>query len=123
MNIIGERLRELRLEARYSQQQLAEKCETTQATIGRYENNMAEPPCEKLLWFAEFFGVSLDYIFGRTDNPKGMLHQNNADALKKALAGEDELISFAEMCFSPGTELNNRLKNTIVELLREVKRE
>ncbi len=44
MNIIGERLRELRLEARYSQQQLAEKCETTQATIGRYENNMAEPP-------------------------------------------------------------------------------
>ncbi len=54
MNIIGERLRELRLEARYSQQQLAEKCETTQATIGRYENNMAEPPCEKLLWFAEF---------------------------------------------------------------------
>ncbi len=123
LKIIGQRLRELRIEARYSQQQLADKCETTQATIGRYENGIAMPPPEKLLWFADFFGVSLDYIFGRTDNPKGMLHQKDANALKKTLAGKDDLISFTEMCFSPGTEFNNRLKNTIVELLREVKNE
>lgn len=62
MKIVEERLRELRLDARYSQQQLADKCETTQATIGRYEIDMADPPLEKLLWFVEFFDVSLDFI-------------------------------------------------------------
>ena len=35
MNIVGERLKELRVNARYSQKQLAELCETPQATIGR----------------------------------------------------------------------------------------
>ena len=72
MNIVGERLKELRVNARYSQKQIAEKCETTQVTIGRYETGVAEPPLQKLLWYADFFDVSLDYIFGRTDNPKGM---------------------------------------------------
>ena len=78
MNIVGERLKELRVNARYSQKQLAELCETTQATIGRYEMGVAEPPFQKLLWYADFFNVSLDYIFGRTDNPKGMSQSKEA---------------------------------------------
>ncbi len=121
MKIVGERLRELRLDARYSQQQLADKCETTQATIGRYETDMADPPLEKLLWFAEFFDVSLDYIFGRTDNRKGMLPKSDSEALRQALPEDEDLVSFAEMCFAPGTKLNDRLKKTIIEMLREVK--
>ena len=72
MKIVGQRLKELRVNARYSQKQIAEKCDTTQVTIGRYETGVAEPPLQKLLWYAEFFDVSLDYIFGRTDNPQGM---------------------------------------------------
>ena len=37
MKIVGQRLKELRVNARYSQKQIAEKCETTQVTIGRYD--------------------------------------------------------------------------------------
>ncbi len=33
MNIVGQRLKELRMNARYSQKQIAEKCETTQVTV------------------------------------------------------------------------------------------
>ena len=70
MNIVGERLKELRVNARYSQKQLAELCETTQATIGRYETGAAEPPFQKLLWYADFFDVSVDYLIGKTDRER-----------------------------------------------------
>ena len=53
MSIAGERLKELRVEARYSQKQISEMCETTQATIGRYETCVADPPIQKLLMVAD----------------------------------------------------------------------
>ena len=120
MNIVGERLKELRVNARYSQKQIAEKCETTQVTIGRYETGVAEPPLQKLLWYADFFDVSLDYIFGRTDNPQGM---QKYPAIKLALAKDGGLEALLEMCFTPGTSFNDRLKETIAQVLQEVKNE
>ena len=122
MNIVGERMKELRVNARYSQKQLADLCETTQASIGRYETGLAEPPLEKLLWYANFFDVSLDYIFGRTDNSKGMPH--NTDVLKSAvLKDEGSVEQLLAMCFTPGTTFNERLKETIAQVLQEVKNE
>ena len=119
--IIGKRLRKLRIENRYSQQQIAEMCGSTQATIGRYEQGLVDVSLDKLLWYAETFEVSLDYIFGRTNNPKGMLYQQNADKMKASLSDERDMEMFAKMCFEPGTVINDKLKETIVSLLREVK--
>lgn len=120
MNIVGARLKELRVEARYSQKQLADLCETTQATIGRYETGIAEPPLQKLLWYADFFDVSLDYIFGRTDDPQGIRKHT---AIKEALSQEGGLEALMAMCFTPGTLFNDRLKETVVQVLKEVKNE
>ena len=120
MNIVGERLKEIRVQARYSQKQLAELCETTQATIGRYEMGVAEPPFQKLLWYADFFNVSLDYIFGRTDNPQGM---QKYPAIKSALEKDGGLEALMTMCFTPGTVFNEKLKEVISQMLREVKEE
>ena len=120
LNIVGERMKELRVNARYSQKQLADLCETTQASIGRYETGLAEPPLEKLLWYATFFDVSLDYIFGRTNNPQGI---QKHPALKAALSEEGGLEALMAMCFTPGTSFNDRLKETIAQVLQEVKNE
>ena len=121
MTKIAERLKEIRIENRYSQKQIADMCGMAQATIGRYETDAADPSPETLLWYAETFEVSLDYIFGRTDNPKGMLYQQNADEIKASLSDERDMELFAKMCFEPGTIINDKLKETIVSLLREVK--
>lgn len=121
MTKIAERLKEIRIENRYSQKQIADMCGMAQATIGRYETDAADPSPETLLWYAETFEVSLDYIFGRTDNPKGMLYQQNADEMKASLSDERDVEMFAKMCFEPGTIINDKLKETIVSLLREVK--
>lgn len=123
MNIVGERLKELRVEGRYSQKQLADICETTQATIGRYELGVAEPPLQKLLWYADFFDVSLDYIFGRTDKPEGCLYKQKHLALESVLAEEGGMEALLAICFTPGTLFNDKLKESITQVLREVKNE
>jgi len=71
MKKLGERLRSLRESAKLSQAKIAEYANSNQSSVNRYESGWTSPPLEILLWYAEYFNVSLDYIFGRTDEPKG----------------------------------------------------
>ena len=41
-----------------------------QNTISQYENEVRQADYETLIAFADFFDVSVDYLLGRTDNPK-----------------------------------------------------
>ena len=40
-----------------------------QNSISRYENEQREADYKKLILFADYFGVSVDYLLGRTENP------------------------------------------------------
>ena len=115
MTIVGEKLKVLRTQNRYSQTQIANMCGVTQATIGRYETGVADPPIEKLLWYAEQFEVSLDYIFGRTDNPKGNLYNNRLSDDPKDI----NVTKFIELCFDPTTPENAKLKEMLVRLMED----
>ena len=42
---------------------------TNQNTISRYETGEREPGISDLIKLADYFGVSLDYLLERTDNP------------------------------------------------------
>ena len=63
------RLKELRKKRHMSQIRLAVELDTFQNCISRYENLEHEADYKMLLDIADFFNVSLDYLFGRTDNP------------------------------------------------------
>jgi transcriptional regulator with XRE-family HTH domain len=41
-----------------------------QALLSKYENGERVPPTETLVRLADFYGVSLDYLLARTDNPE-----------------------------------------------------
>ena len=41
-----------------------------QTVYSRYERGYQNLPLEHLLALADYYGVSTDYILGRTDNPK-----------------------------------------------------
>ncbi len=41
-----------------------------QALLSKFENGERVPPTETLICLADFYGVSMDYIMCRTDNPK-----------------------------------------------------
>jgi transcriptional regulator with XRE-family HTH domain len=64
------RLKEQRKKRKISQLKLALDLNMNQNSISRYETGEREADYETLLRFADYFGVSLDYLFGRTDNPE-----------------------------------------------------
>ena len=64
------RLKELRKKKGISQLRLATDLNTTQNTISRYETGEREPGIGELIKLADYFHVSVDYLIGRTDNPK-----------------------------------------------------
>jgi transcriptional regulator with XRE-family HTH domain len=37
--------------------------------MSQYENGVRVPPTETLMILADYYGVSMDYIMGRTDCP------------------------------------------------------
>jgi len=64
------RLKELRKKKGISQLRLATELNTTQNTISRYETGEREPGIDELIKIADYFNVSVDYLVGRTENPK-----------------------------------------------------
>ena len=69
----SERLRELRRKRGITQTALAEIIDVGQDSISIYEKGRNYPEVRRLLILADYFGVSLDYLMGRTDDPE--VHQ------------------------------------------------
>ena len=63
------RLKQLREDAGISQAQLAIKLGVRQSTVGMWENGKNKPQNAKLESLASMFGVSTDYLLGRSDEP------------------------------------------------------
>lgn len=63
-------LRKLRKERNLTQVALQMKTGIEQALLSKFENGERTPPTETLMILAEFYGVSIDYILCRTDNPQ-----------------------------------------------------
>ncbi len=62
------RLKELRLQKKMSQLQLALELNMNQNSISRYETGEREADYATLIRFADYFDVSIDYLLERTDN-------------------------------------------------------
>ena len=114
---IGQRLKELRQSVKLSQSKIAAIVESSQPAIARYEVGEAHIPADVLLNYANYFDVSLDYIYCRTDNPQGV-HYENKPKVEKIYP---EMEKFIEMCFEPGSPINEKLKTTLVQMLSETK--
>jgi len=110
---IGERLRLLREGINYSQAKIAGMLETTQASINRYENAIGSPPLKVLLWYADYFDVSMDYIFARTEQPQGKLYE-----FKPKIEDNEDMRLFIEMCFDPNSPMSGKLKDTLFQMMK-----
>ena len=113
MPTIGSRLRELRATTGKSQDNLSKLFSSNQSTLNRYENDQADPPCRVLLWYADYFDVSMDYIYCRTDNPQGKMYEFKPNIPNK------DLRQFIEMCFDKDSPMSERLKQSIITLFEE----
>lgn len=119
MGIVDGRLKELRDSVGFSQAKVAELAGTTQASINRYEKGQSEPPLKTLLWYADFFDVSLDYIFRRTDKPQGTTYNAEPKVIEALTQTSDEVKQFVNMCFDPKSPMSSKLKEVLMEMLEE----
>ena len=113
MPTMGTRLRTLRESVKLSQAKLGELAGLKQASVNRYEHDLAQAPYAVLLWYADYFDVSMDYIFARCDSPQGRKYENRPKIEDKNLR------QFVEMCFDPASPMNEKLKETLLRLLEE----
>ena len=63
-------LKALRKNKGYTQIYVQMQTGIEQALISKFENGERIPPTETLIELADFYGVSIDYILCRTNNPE-----------------------------------------------------
>lgn len=119
MQELGQRLRKLREGVGLSQNKLAQIFETRQSSINRYEQGQTIPGPEIAIKYADYFDVSLDYIYCRTENPQGKLYNFQPQALQEKVAQNEQLHDFIEMCFDPQSPVNGKLKEALFRLMEE----
>ena len=66
----SERIKELRCKKGMTQEALGKIIGVKSDSIYVYEKEKAYPEVRNLIILADFFGVSTDYLLGRTDNPE-----------------------------------------------------
>ena len=66
----GAHLKSLRKTQGLTQKQLANEIGASERGIQHYEIGERKPAYDVLIALADYFDVSLDYLCGRTDNPK-----------------------------------------------------
>ena len=70
MTTLVERLQQLQAEHSSLKKDIAAHLGVSIMGFYRYEKGERQLPADKLIALADYFGVSLDYLVGRTDNPK-----------------------------------------------------
>lgn len=113
MKDVGKRLKGLREGVGLSQAKFAEIIGSTQSSINRYENGQSEIPVGLLRRYADFFDVSLDYIFARTNNPQGIDYSFKP----KYTPEKKEMQRFIEMCFNPDSPMSEKLKVLLLKMM------
>lgn len=65
-----ERIRNLRIDKGLTQSQVALYLNVKQNTYSQYEIGVLNYPLDIVIKLAEFYGTSVDYLVGLTDNPE-----------------------------------------------------
>lgn len=120
---IGERLRDLRMGVHISQTKLASTLGTQQSSINRYEQGQSVPVPEIFIKYADYFDVSMDYLYCRTDDPRGKQYEFQPKILHEKAGDNKEMREFIEMCFDPKSPVNGRLKEALFQMLNEGREE
>ena len=93
----SENLAALRKGRALSQRETAAGLGVSQALLSHYENGAREPGLDFVVRVCDYYGVSADYLLGRTDEPGGAALRERLRSLSKELrAMADSVESIAE---------------------------
>ncbi|MFE5801727.1 helix-turn-helix domain-containing protein, partial [Bacillus thuringiensis] len=68
--MIGEKIKELRKNSKITQEQLGNAIGVSKMAISYFEKGKKSPGRESLKKIADYFGVTTDYLLGRSEDPE-----------------------------------------------------
>ncbi len=105
METLATRLKLLRKEKGITLEEMARDLNTTKVTLSRYENDTREPKSETLNSLSDYFNVSIDYLFGKTDERSPISKEGQID-VKKALEDIKSKLESSDALMFDGDYLN-----------------
>jgi len=111
--LFNERLSRLRKGKKISQRQVAADLHISQALLSHYENGIREPGLDFVCRACEYYGVSADYILGRTE-------EGAESAQVRFLA---DLAERADGALTLSAQLTERLMALEAQITRQMQKE
>jgi transcriptional regulator with XRE-family HTH domain len=81
----GDRIKYLREQVGYTQEDLSAMLDLGSKEIWRYENNKTVPKADTLGVIAKFFNVTSDYLLGLSDDPKETITEHDLSDIERHL--------------------------------------
>ena len=119
MSYFSAKLKELRKEKGYTQEQMANILEIGQSAYAKWENDRTEPSFENLSMLACIFDVSIDYLLGDYLVVSKERYLKLQEGKKKILE-EDKLSAFCKKLPRAEFEDNERAKTVAIKAMRVV---
>ena len=91
--VFSSALSQLRREHNLSQRQAAAELGISQALLSHYENGLREPRLDFVVRVCDYYGVSADYVLGRTDKTDA------GEDIAELVARIDELKKYSDRIF------------------------
>lgn len=89
------RLRELRKKCGWNQDELAKRLAVSRQAVGNYETGEREPDIKTINQLCDIFGVTADYLLGRSDVPTADIPESDwllLDAYHRASLRDRQLV-------------------------------
>ncbi|MNW38908.1 HTH-type transcriptional regulator ImmR [compost metagenome] len=116
--VYAKRLKEARLKANnMTQMQVRDATGINNKTLSGYETGKNEPDFETLRELCELYGVTTDWILGKTNNPHGTLTDAEKGLAKAAIDMDEESFLEGSIKFK-GRELTQEEKQKLQEMAR-----
>lgn len=115
------RLKQLRMSYKLTVRELADKVNINYATISRMENGMQNFTDEYLTILADFFGVSSDYLLGRSENRNPDRDVSRQESLDDILQREMEGVEYA--LFGEVKDLTDEQKEDLLTMVKILKKQ
>lgn len=114
MRLLSERIKELRIKKGWSQDDLADRMGMNRANISNYERGTNKNiPSDTLKKFADVFGVSSDYLLGKTENSD----QPESEFLKRLDIDDEDTLNQFKLVLD-GKELTQEETRIAIAFLR-----
>lgn len=97
------RIKELRIQNGWRQQDLAARLNTNQQTVGRYETGVRGLDVETIFRLCEIFDVSADYLLGRAALPSPELSEEETELVLAFRRADDRSREMVRLALAPFT--------------------